>query len=474
MTGNTSFEYQLWAAADKMRGHVDTSHYKQLVLSLIFLKAISIRSTQLIIPEGANWLDILAQKAPEALAETLDQAMRKIEHANPILYDALSVDFEHIGMHPNQLYGLLQLIESTTLQAIQYKGNHTEDILGRIYEYFLGRFATVEGRGGGEFYTPHSIVELMVEMLQPANGVIYDPCCGAGSMFVQSELFRRLHKQTQQTLHIYGQESNYTTWRLCKMNLALHNISHDIGIRNADSFHDDLFPTLRANYIMANPPFNMSGWGREFVENDKRWVYGLPPIANANYAWLQHIIHHLAEDGVAMVVLSNGSLSSRKTVEFAIRKKLIEARLVEAIIALPDRLFYATPIAACLWVLRKSRKHDDTLFINASALGKIVSRQHRELESEEIYRVSKIYHAFINHTCEPESSIHSKVDHQTIINEQYNLVPQRYLTRAHNYDIAANNETLETLIFRLEEVFKHNHESEKHILSSLHAVTHGE
>jgi type I restriction enzyme M protein len=279
--------------------------------------------------------------------------------------------------------------------------SRAKDILGRVYEYFLGKFASAEGKGGGEFYTPQSVVRLLVEMIEPYKGRIYDPCCGSGGMFVQSEKFVLVHGGRVGDLSIYGQESNPTTWRLCKMNLAIRGIEGNIGPHNADTFHRDLHKDLKADYILANPPFNISDWGGERLREDVRWKYGTPPVANANFAWVQHKVHHLVPSGIAGFVLANGSMSSNQSGEGDIRRQLVEHDLVDCMIAMPGQLFYTTQIPVCLWFLARSKKNGrfrdrrgSTLFIDARKLGQLVDRTHRELTEEEIARIGKTYHAW--------------------------------------------------------------------------------
>ncbi len=327
--------------------------------------------------------------------------MVAIEKENPSLKGVLPKDYARESLDKRMLGGLIDLIGSIGLGD---KENRSRDILGRVYEYFLGRFASAEGKGGGEFYTPRSIVRLLVEMIEPLKGRVYDPCCGSGGMFVQSERFVEAHGGRRDDISIYGQESNYTTWRLCKMNLAIRGIDGNLGPRNADSFHNDLHRDLRADFILANPPFNAKDWGGELLKDDVRWKYGVPPPNNANYAWLQHIIHHLAPSGVAGVVLANGSMSTNQSNEGVIRKNMIEADLVDCMVALPPQLFYTTGIPACLWFLSRNKgnakfrdRRGEVLFIDARKMGHLVDRTHREFSDEDIKRIADTYHAWRGH-----------------------------------------------------------------------------
>jgi type I restriction-modification system DNA methylase subunit len=322
--------------------------------------------------------------------------MEAIERDNPSLKGVLPKEYARLPLDPHRLGQLIDLFSNIRIGG---EGNHDHDILGRVYEYFLGQFASAEGKKGGEFYTPRSVVKLLVEMLRPYRGRVYDPCCGSAGMFVQSEEFIRAHGGRIGDISIYGQELNHTTWRLAKMNLAIRGI--DGAIEQGDSFLNDRFPDLRADYILANPPFNMKNWGGEHLRDDKRWKFGVPPPNNANFAWVQHILYHLAPNGKAGFVLANGSLSSTQSGEGDIRRKIIEADLVECIVALPDKLFYSTQIPACLWFLTRNKRNGaradrrgQVLFIDARKMGRMVNRTQRELTDEDIARIANTYHAW--------------------------------------------------------------------------------
>jgi type I restriction enzyme M protein len=422
------FEATMWAAADKLRGHMDAAEYKHVVLGLVFLKYISdafeglhakleeatgadpedpdeyrAESTFWVPPE-ARWQTLQdAAKAPE-IGVLLDGAMDAIERENPSLKGVLPKDYARPTLDKRRLGELIDLIGTI---ALGEEENKSKDVLGRVYEYFLGQFASKEGKKAGEFYTPRCIVRLLVEMIEPFKGRVYDPCCGSSGMFVQSEAFIRAHGGRLSDISIFGQESNPTTWKLAKMNLAIRGLEANLGPKAADSFHEDLHADLKADFILANPPFNMSDWGGESLRDDVRWKHGAPPAGNANFAWVQHFVHHLGPTGVAGFVLSNGSLSSNQSGEGEIRRSLVEADLVDCIVALPPQLFYGTAIPACLWFVAKDRSGNPTkgvkylrdrrgevLFVDARRVGVMVSRVHRELTDEEISRIAGAYHAW--------------------------------------------------------------------------------
>ncbi|MDM7912609.1 MAG: class I SAM-dependent DNA methyltransferase [Methanotrichaceae archaeon] len=418
------FEATLWAAADKLRNNMDAAEYKHVVLGLIFLKYISDafeeRHSQLLqevdqgadpedpdeyradnifwVPKEARWSFLQANAKQPSIGKLVDDAMVAIERDNRSLKGVLPKDYARPALDKQRLGELIDLIGTIGLGD---KENRSKDILGRVYEYFLGQFASAEGKKGGQFYTPRCVVQVLVEMLAPYKGRIFDPCCGSGGMFVQSEKFVQAHGGRIGDISIYGQESNPTTWKLAKMNLAIRGIDNNLGPEHADSFHRDLHKDLRADYILANPPFNSSDWGGERLREDVRWKYGVPPVGNANFAWVQHFIHHLAPTGIAGFVLANGSMSSNQSGEGEIRKNIIEADLVDCMVALPGQLFYSTQIPACLWFLARDKKNGrfrdrrgETLFIDARKMGVLIDRVHRELTAEEIARIAGTYHAW--------------------------------------------------------------------------------
>jgi len=472
------FEETLWQAADKMRGHMDPSEYKHVALGLIFLKYISdafeerreeIRAeltdpesawhtaepehlereledrdayamkNVFWVPKEARWTFLQERAKQPEIGKLIDDAMVAIERENPSLKGVLPKDYARPALDKQRLGELVDLIGTIDLGDAE---NRSKDILGRVYEYFLSQFASKEGKKGGEFYTPRCIVKLLVEMIEPYEGRVYDPCCGSSGMFVQSEEFIRAHGGKIGELSIYGQESNPTTWKLAKMNLAIRGIEANLGGQNADSFHNDLHKTLKTDFLLANPPFNDSDWGGDRLREDVRWSYGVPPIGNANFAWVQHFIHHLAPTGIAGFVLANGSMSSNQSGEGDIRKEIVEADLVDCMIALPGQLFYGTQIPACLWFIVRDKsgrpspgamrhplpkgegmqygdsslpstsgrgdggegrfrdRRGETLFIDARQMGSMVDRTHRELTDEDIAKIAGTYHSWRGETDE--------------------------------------------------------------------------
>ncbi|MCE5393411.1 MAG: SAM-dependent DNA methyltransferase [Acidithiobacillus sp.] len=426
-TSHLGFEAELFKAADKLRGNMEPSDYKHVVLGLIFLKYISdafeakhkallaedpeaaedldeyLADNVFWVPKEARWSHLQAHAKQPSIGTLIDDAMRAIEKDNASLKGVLPKDYARPALNKVMLGELIDLISGI---ALNEAGNQSRDILGRVYEYFLGQFAGAEGKRGGEFYTPRSVVRVLVEMLEPYRGRVYDPCCGSGGMFVQSEKFVQEHGGRIGDIAIYGQESNYTTWRLCKMNLAVRGIDADIRWNNEGSFHKDELRDLRFDYILANPPFNVSDWGGDRLREDVRWQFGAPPVGNANYAWLQHIYWHLAPNGTAGVVLANGSMSSNQSGEGEIRRAMIEADAVDCMVALPGQLFYSTQIPACLWFLARNKnpaggktgglrdRRGQVLFIDARKMGVLVDRTRRELTDEEIQKIARTYHAW--------------------------------------------------------------------------------
>jgi type I restriction enzyme M protein len=421
---NLGFEAKLWQAADALRNNMDAAEYKHVVLGLIFLKYISdafeakhaqldaerakgadpedpdeYRASSIFwVPKEARWSHLKASAPQPTVGKIVDDAMAAIERDNPSLKGVLPKDYARPGLDKQRLGQLINLVSDIGLGS---PADRAKDILGRVYEYFLAQFASAEGKKGGQFYTPSRVVRVLVEILAPYKGRVYDPCCGSGGMFVSSERFIEAHSGKLGDISIYGQESNYTTWRLAKMNLAIRGIDANLGVTSADSFHRDLHPDLKADYVLANPPFNDSDWRGELLKDDKRWTYGVPPPGNANFAWVQHFIHHLAPTGLAGFVLANGSMSSSQSGEGEIRKNIIEADLVDCMVALPGQLFYSTQIPVCLWFLARSKKNSrfrdrrgETLFIDARKLGSMVDRVHRELTDEDIARIAGTYHAW--------------------------------------------------------------------------------
>lgn len=434
---NLGFEATLWAAADKLRNNMDAAEYKHVVLGLIFLKYISDafeeRHNEILaeisnpdsewyiaepqaryqsledrdeyqsasifwVPKDARWSTLQASAKQPTIGKLIDNAMVAIERDNPSLKGVLPKDYARPTLDKTRLGELIDLIGTIGLGD---KENRSKDILGRVYEYFLSQFASAEGKKGGQFYTPRCVVRVLVEMIEPYKGRVYDPCCGSGGMFVQSEKFVEAHGGKIADIAIYGQESNPTTWKLANMNLAIRGIEGNLGLENADSFHRDLHPDLKADFILANPPFNMKDWGGERLKDDARWKYGIPPAGNANYAWVQHFIHHLTPTGIAGFVLANGSMSSNQSGEGEIRRRIIETDLVDCMIALPGQLFYSTPIPACLWFVTRDKKNHrfrdrrgQTLFIDARKIGSLIDRVHRDLTDDDVTKISSTYHAW--------------------------------------------------------------------------------
>jgi type I restriction enzyme M protein len=471
---NLGFEATLWAAADKLRGHMDAAEYKHVVLGLIFLKYISdafeerrttldtelsdpksewyvaepqaryrsledrdeYKSVNIFwVPIEARWATLQANAKQPTIGTTIDDAMVAIERDNPSLKGVLPKDYARPALDKTRLGELIDLIGTIGLGD---KENRSKDILGRVYEYFLSQFATAEGKKGGQFYTPRCVVKVLVEMIEPYKGRVFDPCCGSGGMFVQSERFVEAHGGKIGDISVYGQESNPTTWKLANMNLAIRGIEGNLGPEHADSFHRDLHPDLKADFILANPPFNMKDWGGERLKEDIRWKYGLPPAGNANFAWVQHFIHHLAPTGIAGFVLANGSMSSNQSGEGEIRRNIIEEDLVDCMIALPGQLFYSTQIPACLWFVTREKKNHrfrdrggQILFIDARKMGTLIDRVHRDLSDEDIAKIASKYHAWREEkgagTYEDVPGFCKSASLEEIRKNGYVLTPGRYV-----------------------------------------------
>jgi type I restriction enzyme M protein len=416
------FEQKLWEAADKLRGSMDPGEYKHVVLGLIFLKYISDafdeRYAELQteedadaedrdeyeaanvfwVPKPARWSELQKAAKQPTIGVLVDKAMEAIEKENPTLKGTLPKEYARPAVDKQRLGEIIDLMSGVGLIDTEHR---TRDILGRVYEYFLKKFALAEGRLGGDFYTPQSVVRVLVEMLEPTKGRVYDPCCGSGGMFVQSKKFLEARGGKLGELSVFGQEWNSTTWRLAKMNLAIRAIEANLGPEWANTFSNDLHKGLKADYVLANPPFNVSDWGGEHLREDIRWRYGAPPVGNANFAWLQHIVHHLAPTGTAGVVLANGSMSSQQSNEGVIRKNMIEADILDCMVALPGQLFSSTQIPVCLWFLARDKKNHklrdrrgQILFIDARKVGTMIDRTQRELSDGDIERIARTYHAW--------------------------------------------------------------------------------
>ncbi len=513
--GTLGIENELWEAADKLRGHLDAADYKSVVLGLIFLKYVSdmfelvrarveaeglddpedrdvyLAERVFWVPREARWKLLQDSAKQESIGNLIDQAMEAIERDNPTLKGMLPGNYGRATLDKRRLGDLVDLVSNKINFADE--DSRKQDTLGRVYEYFLSQFASQEGRKGGEFYTPRSVVRVLVEMLSPYKGRVFDPCCGSGGMFVQSEKFVEAHGGRIGDLSVYGQESNPNTFKLAKMNLAIRGIEGDLGKQPADSFHNDQHPDLKADYILANPPFNMSDWGGDGLREDKRWKYGKPPVNNANFAWVQHFIHHLSPSGTAGFVLANGSMSSNTSGEGDIRKAIIEADLVDCMVALPGQLFYSTQIPVCLWFLTRNKlpspsgrgvggeevrdRRGQTLFIDARKLGTLTDRVHRDLTEADIAQIAGTYHAW-KHTVSDERRPYAdvagfckSVTLEEIRAQGYVLTPGRYVGIEEQEDDGEPfEEKMARLTSELSEMFKRSHELEDEIRKRLGAI----
>ena len=497
---NLGFEQKLWATADKLRGHLDPAEYKHVVLGLIFLKYISdafdeqyqalknqkgadpedrdeyLAENVFWVPSKARWSKLQDSARQPTIGKMLDEAMMAIEADNPSLKGVLPKDYSRPCLDKHRLGDLISLVGDIGLGD---EHSRSKDILGRVYEYFLGRFASAEGKGGGEFYTPRAVVRLLVELLEPFKGRVYDPCCGSGGMFVQSERFVVEHGGKIGDISIYGQESNPTTWRLCKMNLAIRGIDGNIGSTHADSFHNDLHKDLKADFIITNPPFNISDWGGDRLRDDSRWKYGIPPSGNANFAWVQHMIHHLAPRGTAGFVLANGSMTSNQSGEGEIRKNIIEADLIDCMVSLPGQLFYSTQIPVCLWFLARSKapngfrsRKGETLFIDARKMGTMVDRTHRDMSEDDIARIAKVYHSWRGEAkdgpYEDQPGFCKSATIDDIRQHNYVLTPGRYVgTITEEDDDDLFPEKIDRLTAELKEIFERSSVLQQRIIGHL-------
>ncbi len=506
------FETTLWATADKLRGNMDASEYKHVALGLIFLKYISDRFEErraaaladpeernivderdlyvgdniFWVPENARWehLKTNATSTDPTIGALIDRAMLDLEAENPSLKGVLTKNYARPELDQTKLGEVIKLFSDLTFQD----EHHGQDMLGRVYEYFLGQFAIAEGKRGGQFYTAGSVVQLLVEMIQPFKGRVYDPCCGSGGMFVQSERFVEAHNGQQNNISIFGQESNPTTWRLAKMNLAIRGIEANLGMKWADTFHEDLHPGLKADFVLANPPFNDSDWGGERLRSGDRWQYGVPPDGNANFAWVQHFIHHLAPHGYAGFVLANGSLSSQQSGEGEIRKAIIDADLVDCIVSLPGQLFFTTQIPVCLWFLTRDKSNGlgldkklrnrqrETLFIDARGLGTMHTRTLKVLTDADIANVADTYHAWreIGGRYSDEPGFAKSATTDEIVNQGYVLTPGRYVgTVAADEKDEPFDERMKRLTILLRDQMSEGMHIDEHIRKALAGVGHG-
>ena len=491
-TAGIGFEKQIWDAACVLRGNIDASEYKSVVLGLIFLKYISDRFEEkyqellaegdgfeedideytsegiFFVPADARWSVIASKAHTPEIGTVIDDAMRAIEKENKRLKGILPKNFARPELDKRRLGDVVDLF--TNIQMIEHGSE--KDILGRTYEYCLSKFAEQEGKLAGEFYTPSCVVRTLVEVLQPYNGRVYDPACGSGGMFVQSAKFIERHSGNINSIAVYGQDSNPTTWKMAQMNLAIRGIEANLGEYNADTFFNDCHPSLRADFIMANPPFNLSDWGADKLKDDVRWKYGMPPAGNANFAWLQHMIHHLAPNGKIGMVLANGSLSSQSGGEGEIRQNIINADLVECIVAMPTQLFYTTQIPVSLWFLAKNKKQKGkTLFIDARKMGTMVTRKLRELTEEDIAKIADTYNTYVDGTLEDQKGFCAVVTTEEIAKQDYILTPGRYVGIEEQQDDGEPfEEKMARLTGELSELFDQSHKLEAEIRQKLEAI----
>lgn len=503
-TANIGFEEKLWSMADKLRGSMDASEYKNVVLGLLFLKYVSdsfeekyeeltqdewadpedkdeyLAENIFWVPKEARWTYIEENAKKPEIGQIIDNAMIATEKENESLRGVLPKDYARPALDKTRLGETIDLFSF----KIGDKESRSKDMLGRVYEYFLSKFASAEGKNGGEFYTPSSVVKLLVQMLEPYKGRVYDPCCGSGGMFVQSEKFVEEHQGRLGDIAVYGQESNPTTWKLAKMNLAIRGIDGNIGDHNADTFHNDLHKGLKADFILANPPFNISDWGGEKLKEDVRWQYGTPPVGNANYAWIQHMVSKLAPSGTAGFVLANGSMSTSTTSELEIRKSLIEQDLVECIVTLPGQLFYSTQIPVCLWFVTRNKakngkkeRRGEILFIDARKQGIMASRTLKEFSTEDINKISDVYHAWrgTNEQEYEDVAGFCKVAKLDEVREhEYILTPGRYVgLEAAEEDSEPFEEKMERLTGELAEQFVKSKKLEDQIRKTLEGLGYG-
>ena len=487
------FEKQIWDAACVLWGHIPAADYRKVIVGLIFLRYISSafekRYRELtadgdgfeddpdayeevnvfFVPEMARWDRIASAAHTPEIGTVIDEAMRAIEKDNKKLKNVLPKNYASPDLDKRVLGDVVDLFTNMNMDDTE----EGRDLLGRTYEYCIAQFAAYEGVKGGEFYTPASVVRTIVAVLKPTpNSRIYDPCCGSGGMFVQSEKFIQDHARTRGATAVYGQESNSDTWKMAKMNMAIRGIDADFGPYHADTFHNDLHPTLKANYILANPPFNLSGWGQDKLKEDKRWKYGVPPAGNANYAWIQHMIYHLAPGGKIGLVLANGALSTQSSGEGEIRRRIIEDDLVEGIIAMPTQLFYSVTIPVTLWFITKGKKQKGkTLFIDARKMGYMVDRKHRDFTDDDIQKLSDTFTAFQNGTLEEIKGFCAAATIQDIAKQDYILTPGRYVGIEEQEDDGEPfEEKMTRLTTELSGLFAKSHELEEEIRRKLGAI----
>lgn len=490
---NIGFEEKIWDAACVLWGHIPAAEYRKVIIGLIFLRYISsafdkrykelveegygfendrdayIGENIFFVPESARWSYISKSAHTPEIGKIIDDAMRAIEAENKSLKNVLPKNYANPDLNKRVLGEVVDVFTNVDMDDTE----DSKDLLGRTYEYCIKKFAAHEGVKGGEFYTPSSIVRTIVEILKPFDNCrVYDPCCGSGGMFVQSVKFLQAHSGNRERISVYGQESNADTWKMAKMNMAIRGIDADFGPYHADTFFEDLHPILKADFIMANPPFNLSNWGQDKLKEDKRWKYGLPPAGNANFAWIQHMIHHLAPNGKIGLVLANGALSSQTSGEGEIRKNIIEADLIEGIIALPTQLFYSVTIPVTLWFISKNKKQKGkTLFIDARKMGKMVDRKHRDFEDEDIQKLARTFEAFQNGTLEDVKGFCAVVETKEIEKQDYILTPGRYVgVEVQEDDGEPFEDKMKRLTSELSDMFVKSHELEEEIRKKLGAI----
>ena len=492
-TTSIGFEDKIWQAADVLRGNLNAAEYEGVVLGLIFLKYISDRfeakyqelkddeyadpedideytsENVFFVPQGARWSVISAAAHTPQIGNVIDEALKLIEQNNDRLKGILPKNFARPELDKRRLGDVVDLFTNIEM----HDAGEERDLLGRTYEYCLQKFASMEGKNAGEFYTPSCIVRTIVEILQPYEGRIYDPACGSGGMFVQSAKFITRHQKSVDKISIFGQEANPSTWKMCHMNLAIRGLEGNLGTSYADTFFDDQHPTLKADFIMANPPFNLDKWGQPQLLEDVRWKYGIPPSGNANFAWMQHMIHHLSPRGRIGLVLANGALSSQTGGEGEIRKNIILDDLVECIVALPSQLFYSTGIPVSLWFLNRDKKRPgETLFMDARSMGTMVTRKLRELTAEgDIKKLADTYKAFIAGTLEDEKGFCAVVSTEEIARQDYILTPGRYVGIAEQEDDGEPfQDKMNRLTAELHDLFNKGHELEAEIKKQLGSI----
>ncbi len=491
---NIGFEKEIWNAACELWGHIPAADYRKVIVGLIFLRYISAaferRYKELVdegegfendrdaykevnvffVPEEARWETVAAAAHTPEIGMVIDRAMRAIEADNKSLKNVLPKNYANDDLDKRVLGRVVDLFTNN----IDMSGtDEDKDLLGRTYEYCIAQFAAYEGTKGGEFYTPSSIVKTIVEVLKPFDDCrVYDPCCGSGGMFVQSVKFLQAHGGNRDRISVYGQESNADTWKMAKMNMAIRGIYPDFGAHHADTFFNDLHPTLRADFIMANPPFNLSNWGQDKLQDDVRWAYGIPPAGNANYAWIQHMIHHLAPNGKIGLVLANGALSSQTSGEGEIRRRIIEADLVEGIVALPPQLFYSVTIPVTLWFISKNkREKGKTLFVDARKLGYMVDRKHRDFTDADIAKIADAFAAFQDGKAENVKGFSAVATTADIAAQDYILTPGRYVGIEEQADDGEPfDEKMKRLTTELSGLFAQSHELEAAIKENLKAI----